>query len=338
MTKAEYKALNLLLDTPKKIVIVPHHNPDGDAIGSSLGLFHYLKKRNHQVSVVAPNDYPAFLKWLPGTPEVLVYESQAETCADVLAEASLLFALDFNALHRTGVMQSALEQAEATFVLIDHHPQPEAFAQFTYSDVGMSSTCEMIYHFITHLGGLSLLDEATATCLYTGIMTDTGSFKYPSTTSLTHRVVAHLLDCGANHSAIHEAVYDANRTSRLQLLGCALKNLTVLPEYRTAYLSLSQEELKAHDFKKGDTEGFVNYGLSIKDVVFAAIFIENAQEDVIKISLRSKGSFSVNAFSRAHFDGGGHTNAAGGKSDLSLPDTIEKFISILPTYKNALNK
>ncbi|MCB0427705.1 MAG: DHH family phosphoesterase, partial [Mangrovimonas sp.] len=239
---------------------------------------------------------------------------------------------------RIGAMQAALEKAEATFVLIDHHQQPDAYATFVYSDVSMSSTCEMVYHFISNLKDVDKLDNVIATCLYTGIMTDTGSFRFPSTTATTHRVAAHLIELGAQHSEIHNKIYDSNSWSALQLLGCALSNLKVLPEYNTAYITLSSEELDKHNFKKGDTEGFVNYGLSIKGIVLAVIFIENKQEGIIKISLRSKGDFSVNELSRQHFNGGGHTNAAGGKSDLPLNDTIEKFISILPSYKNALNR
>lgn len=338
MTEADYREISTLLATPKKIVIVPHINPDGDAIGSSLGLYHYLNKLNHHVHVIAPNDYPDFLKWMPHEETILKYENSKQECDTLIAKSDVIFTLDFNALNRTGGMQASLEQAEATFILIDHHQQPENYARYMYSNVKMSSTCEMVYHFIYNLKGKKLIDKDIATCLYTGIMTDTGSFRFPSTTSKTHEVIAHLIANGANNSDIHNHIYDTNSYSKLQLLGCALKNLKVLPEYRTAYITLSQEELNTYNFKKGDTEGFVNYGLSVQDIVFAAIFIENTQEGIVKISLRSKGTFSVNEFSRTHFQGGGHTNAAGGKSDLSLEDTVENFISILPHYKNALNK
>jgi len=338
MNTNEYTQLKALLSAQKNIVIVPHINPDGDAMGSCLGLYHYLIKLNHNVSVVAPNDYPEFLKWLPAEDTVIKYDSDQEKAHAVIEKAHLIFTLDFNSLSRIGAMQAALEKAEATFVLIDHHQQPDAYATFVYSDVSMSSTCEMVYHFISNLKDVDKLDNVIATCLYTGIMTDTGSFRFPSTTATTHRVAAHLIELGAQHSEIHNKIYDSNSWSSLQLLGCALSNLKVLPEYNTAYITLSSEELDKHNFKKGDTEGFVNYGLSIKGIVLAVIFIENKQEGIIKISLRSKGDFSVNELSRQHFNGGGHTNAAGGKSDLPLNDTIEKFISILPSYKNALNR
>jgi phosphoesterase RecJ-like protein len=337
MTKDEISAIKQLLESPKQIVVVPHKNPDGDAIGSTLGLYHYLKLLNHKVTIIAPNDYPDFLKWMPDEDKILKYDSETEKCNSLISKAELIFTLDFNALNRTGSMETSLNGSNAIKIMIDHHQQPDDYATYVYSDVKMSSTSEMVYHFINKLNDSSKIDSKIADCLYAGIMTDTGSFRFPSTTNITHKVIAHLIEKGANNAEIHNKVYDANSFNRLQLLGCALNNLKVLPEYNTAYITLSQEELNTHNFKKGDTEGFVNYGLSIEGIVMAAIFIENQQENIVKISLRSKGNFSVNEFSRAHFEGGGHINAAGGKSDLNLKDTVEKFISILPSYKKALN-
>ncbi|MGC1630970.1 MAG: bifunctional oligoribonuclease/PAP phosphatase NrnA [Gelidibacter sp.] len=337
MTEQDIKEIKALLATPKHIVIVPHKNPDGDAIGSTLGLCHYLIKNNHQATVVVPNDYPDFLKWLPGQDDVIIYESDRTNAENLIEKADIIFTLDFNAFHRAGDMELPLANSKAIKIMIDHHQQPDLYAQYMYSDVGMSSTCEMVYHFISKLGDVDEINGQIATCLYAGILTDTGSFRFPSSTSTTHLVAADLIDKGANHSEIYNAIYDTNSYERLQLLGVALNNLKVLPEYKTAYITLSQEELNAANFRKGDTEGFVNYGLSIKGVIFAAIFIEHKQEGIIKISLRSEGDFSVNEFSRENFEGGGHTNAAGGKSDLSLNDTVEKFISILPRYKHTLN-
>lgn len=337
MTEHHIKEIKAMLMAPKQIVIVPHKNPDGDAMGSTLGLYHYLIKNNHKVTVVAPNDYPDFLKWLPGQDNVVIYESDRTHAENLMETADLIFTLDFNALHRAGEMETPLSNSKAVKIMIDHHQQPDTYAEYMFSDVSMSSTCEMVYRFIDMLGDLQTIDDQIATCLYAGILTDTGSFRFPSTTSTTHLVVADLIEKGANHSDIYNSIYDTNSYERLQLLGVALKNLKVLPEYRTAYITLSQEELNAANFRKGDTEGFVNYGLSIKNIIFAAIFIEHKQEGIVKISLRSEGDFSVNEFSRENFSGGGHTNAAGGKSDLSLNDTVEKFISILPRYKNILN-
>ena len=337
MNKEDIANIKHLLSSKKKIVIVPHKNPDGDAVGSSLGLYHYLIKGNHKVHVVVPNDYPNFLKWIPGENIIFKYDYQTKLCDAVINDADIIFTLDFNALHRTGAMENVLAKSEAIKIMIDHHQAPDNYAKYVFSDVSMSSTCEMVYRFIDMLNDTHLIDANIATCLYTGIMTDTGSFRFASTTSETHQIVAKLIDKGANNAAIHNNVYDTNTYNRMQLLGCALNNLKVIPESRTAYITLSQEELNKYDYKKGDTEGIVNYGLSLENIVLAAIFIEDKQEGIIKISLRSKGNFSVNDMSRAHFNGGGHINAAGGKSDSSLKNTVEKFISILPSYNKALN-
>lgn len=338
MTNEEISQLKELFSSPKKIVLVPHKGPDGDAMGSILALMLLLQGQNHEVHAISPNDFPAFLKWMPYQEEVLIFEKNQEKSKQLIAEADLIFTLDFNHLSRAGEMQEPLEIAKGIFIMIDHHQQPDDYARFTYSDVTMCSTCQMVFHFMENLGLHEQITAQIATSLYTGIMTDTGSFRYRSTSSLTHRVIAKLIEKGADNTSIHENIYDTNSYSKLQLLGVALKNLTIIEKYRTAYITLSQEELDRYNFKKGDTEGFVNYGLSVSGIVFAAIFIENEAEGIVKISFRSKGTFSVNDFSRRHFHGGGHVNAAGGKSDASLDSTIEDFISILPQYKTNLKK
>ena len=337
MNTQDIEEIKVLLATPKKIAIIPHRNPDGDAIGSTLGLLQYLLQLNHDAKVIAPNDFPDFLKWLPKVETVGIHETETEASEAFINTADVIFTLDFNALHRTGNMETVLTQSKALKIMIDHHQQPDDFAKYMFSDVSMSSTCEMIYHFLDKLDALDKINAEIATCLYVGIMTDTGSFRFRSTTSTTHRIIANLIDKGADNTLIHNNVYDTNSYNRLQLLGCALSNLKVLPEHKTAYITLSQQELRDLDYKKGDTEGFVNYALSLDKTVLAAIFIEDKKQGIIKISLRSKGGFSVNEMSRAHFEGGGHTNAAGGKSDTSLESTVEKFISILPSYNKALN-
>ncbi|WP_179348289.1 DHH family phosphoesterase [Winogradskyella pacifica] len=339
MIKAQIPQIKALLSVPKNIVIVPHRNPDGDAMGSTLALYHYLKLHNHNAIVMAPNDYPDFLKWLPGDDTVLKFETQQEESTTLINNADLIFTLDFNAFHRAGhAMAEVLEPSTAIKVMIDHHQQPDDYAKYMYSDISMSSTCEMVYNFIEMLGDADKIDATIATCLYVGIMTDTGSFRFPATTSRTHQVIGNLIEKGADNSQIHNNIYDTNSYSRLQLLGRAMQNLKVIPELRTAYMTLSQAELDEFNFKKGDTEGFVNYALSLKDIIFAAIFIESQQDQIIKISLRSKGEFSVNEFSRAYFNGGGHTNAAGGRSDDDMQTTLNKFISILPQYKQDLHQ
>ncbi|MDO6492011.1 MULTISPECIES: DHH family phosphoesterase [unclassified Cellulophaga] len=336
MNIEDSKVVQSLLSSPQKIVIIPHKNPDGDAIGSTLGLMHYLKNRGQDTVVIAPNDFPKFLKWMPGQEEIVIFENDKDLAQKHITEASLIFTLDFNHLSRVGFMQESLEAADGTFIMIDHHQAPSDYAKVTYSDVHMSSTCEMVYNFIEDIEDTSKITADIANCLYTGIMTDTGSFKYSSTTSRTHRVVADLIDKGAENMAIHNKVFDTNSPSRLHILGCALKNMVILEDYNTAYITLSQEELDENGFKKGDTEGIVNYGLTLDNIIFAVIFIENKDEGIIKISFRSQGDFSVNEFARANFEGGGHDNAAGGKSDISLQETTDKFVGLLDKYKDQL--
>lgn len=337
MNKSDIKEIKELFSTPKNVVIVPHKNPDGDAIGACLAMYHYLEKKGHHATVVSPNDYPDFLKWLPGSKEVLKFDMQNRQSKKAIAEASIIFLLDFNALNRVGDdMQNTLQEFAGIFMMIDHHQQPEDFAKYLFSDTSICSTCQMVYHYLDKLNDIEVIDSDIATCIYTGIMTDTGSFRFPSTTSETHRIVADLIDKGADNAKIYNNVYDTNSYGSLQLLGRALTNLVVISELKTAYITLSQAELDEFDYQKGDTEGIVNYGLSVEDVIFAVIFIEDVEQKIIKISFRSKGSFSVNQFARAHFDGGGHDNAAGGKSKISLDATVTKFLKLLPTYQNEL--
>ena len=336
MTKNDISEIKSLLETPKQIVIVPHKNPDGDAIGSTLGLYHYLKLSGHNAIVITPNDYPEFLKWVPGESTIIKHDAETKKANDLINVADLIFTLDFNALHRAGNMESVLADSRAIKIMIDHHQMPDDYAKYVYSDVEMCSTAQMVFHFIEMLDDAKVINADISTCLYTGIMTDTGSFRFRSTTSTTHRVIASLIDKGANNAEIHNNVYDTNSFDRLQLLGCALNNLKLVEELKTAYITLSQDELNKFNFKKGDTEGIVNYALSLKGVVFAVIFIEHRKENIIKISLRSNGNFDVNAFARIYFHGGGHTNAAGGRSELNLKNTIDKFISILPNHTNDL--
>lgn|SRR5690554_1201126 len=336
MNEKTTQAVKNLLISPQKIVIIGHKNPDGDAIGSSLGLSFFLRNLGHDAQVIMPNDFPDFLKWLPGVDEVVVHEKDTKKSIKYIEEADIIFTLDFNSLDRVGDLQPILEKCTAKFVMIDHHQQPADYAVAIYSDVLMSSTCEMVFHFIDALDHAENITKEIAVNLYTGIMTDTGSFRYPSTTPTTHRVVAKLIEAGAESATIHKQIYDTNSMDRMKLLGHALNNLHVLEEYNTAYITLTQKDLDEHNFKKGDTEGFVNYALSIKGIVLAVIFIENKQENIVKMSLRSKGSFSVNDLAREHYSGGGHINAAGGKSSQSLNETVNDFISILPRYKNEL--
>lgn len=337
MNTAQITALKKQLSTPQKIVIVPHRNPDGDAIGSTTALYGYLNQLHHDCTIISPNDFPDFLKWMPFTDDIMIYEKEKSTADALISKADMIFILDQNAFHRAGDMENILTATPSTYIMIDHHQQPDDFATYMYSDTSMSSTCEMIYHFMDMMAHTDLITPDMAASMYTGIITDTGNFKYRSTTSTTLRVAAQLKDKGADSESINRNIYDVNTPSRMKLLGVALNNLQILPEYKTAYITISQKELNDNDFKKGDTEGFVNYGLSLKGIVLALIFIENKDDGIIKMSLRSKGDFDVNLLAREHFNGGGHKNAAGGRSDLDIKATEQKLISILPNYEKALN-
>lgn len=329
MKKEAILAIKELLKTPKKIVIIPHRSPDGDAMGSTLGLFHFLLKLNQQPVVIAPNDFPNFLAWLPSSETVLIYENDSAKTTKLLQDAELIFTLDFNALHRTGEMEHILIKLNVPMIMIDHHQKPDDYATYTYSDTSFGSTCEMIYNFICFLDKKELIDKTIATCLYTGILTDSGSFRFPKTTGTTHRIVAEFIDLGVENTEIPNLLFDNTSYNRLQLLGRALQNMKVIPEYKTAYIVLSQKELDEFHYEKGDTEGIVNYGLTIKGIVFAVIFIEHKDEKIIKISFRSQGDFDVNQFARDNFNGGGHINAAGGKSNVSMEETIKKFENLI---------
>jgi phosphoesterase RecJ-like protein len=325
MNEKDIQGIQELLGSPKKIAIIPHRSPDGDAMGSTLGLYHFLLKLKHQPLVIAPNDFPNFLDWMPGSETVLIYENDRSNTTKILQEVELVFTLDFNALHRTGEMEQVLNKLTAPMIMIDHHQLPDTYATYTYSDTTFGSTCEMVYNFIGFLNQKSLLDKTIATCLYTGILTDSGGFRYPKTTGITHRIAAEFIDLGIDNSEIPTLLFDNNSYDRLQLLGRALQNMKVISEHKTSYITLSQKELDEFNYVKGDTEGIVNYGLTIKSIIFAAIFIEHRDENIIKISFRSQGNFDVNLFARNHFGGGGHINAAGGKSYETMEKTIKKF-------------
>ncbi|OIV41404.1 DHH family phosphoesterase [Flavobacterium johnsoniae] len=329
----DIQAIQLLLAAPKKIIIIPHRGPDGDAMGSTLALYHFLLKNNHQPTVIAPNDFPDFLAWLPGSETVKIFEKDTENCTKILEEAELIFTLDFNAFHRTGEMEHTLVKLTAPFIMIDHHEKPHDYAVYTYSDTSYGSTCEMVYNFISFLNKKEDIDKTIATCIYTGILTDSGSFRFPGTTGNTHRIIAELIDLGVENTQIPVLLYDNSSYSRLQLLGRALQNMKVFEDHKTSYTSLTQEELDSFNYVKGDTEGIVNYGLSIRGIVFTAIFIENKDEKIIKISFRSQGGFDVNQFARDHFNGGGHVNAAGGRSETSMEETLKKFEDLVTKLK-----
>jgi phosphoesterase RecJ-like protein len=338
-SKKRHKSeIRSLIEKPsKKIVIITHVNPDGDAMGSSLGLFIILKNIGHDATVITPNVYPEFLHWLPCNNNVLVYPSDKNIAAKKISEADIIFNIDFNDLKRIKQFNTLLENSGAYKVIIDHHPEPVSFANLVIADVNVSSTAELVYRFIKDLELQKFIDKDAAICLFTGIMSDTGCFSYNSSNKKTYLVVSELLDYGFNKDEIYYKLYDNFTANRMRLLGYALnEKMEVLPEYKTALISLNKDELVKYNFQTGDSESFVNYPLSIKNTCFSALFIE--RENHIKISFRSKGDFAVNEFAKKHFNGGGHLNAAGGESYMTLNETLQKFRNLLPEYKEQLIK
>ncbi len=337
MNAKQLKEVKSLLNKPKNIVIVTHWSPDGDAMGSSLGLYNYLIQLKHKVSVITPNDYPAFLNWLPGNNKVIDFSKQPKPAQTLVAKADIIFCLDFNSLKRIDKLGDEVGKSKGVKFMIDHHLQPESFAKYMLHSIKACSTCELVFELIQLMGHKKLLNKNIANCLYTGIMTDTGSFRFPSTTAKTHKIIAALIEAGAENAEIHNRIYDGNTEGKIKLLGFSLsEKLKVLKEYKTAYFSLTADELERYNYQKGDTEGVVNYALSIDGIRFAAFFVET--DGIIKTSFRSQGSFDVNVFARKHFSGGGHANAAGGMSELSMEKTLEKFEELLPDYKTALQR
>jgi len=331
MLFTNFEKLKKILETPIKIAIIPHQNPDGDALGSTLALQLFLDKLKHQTSIVSPNDFPDFLKWMPKSEDIIIADKDFNSAYHAITKADLICTLDFNHFSRTPILSTLLQKSKTPFLMIDHHISPDDYAEYQYSDEHMSSTCEMVYNFISAFGDKQYFDSDIATCIYTGMLTDTGSFKYESATSTSLRIAAELIDFGADKTEIQRKLFDNNSYDRFKLLSFCLNNLEVVEEKKTAYTFISSEEKEKNNFKKGDTEGFVNYGLSIENVHFSAIFIENKEEQMVKISFRSIGDFDVNQFARKHFSGGGHKNAAGGKSMLTIEETVKKFREIITT-------
>lgn len=321
----------------QEIVLVTHTNPDGDALGSTLALSRFLSKAGHKVNVMVPNAFPAFLAWMPGSREILNWETEEDRCRALITQSNLVFCLDFNALHRLDGLGTAVQRSSAHRILIDHHIDPSGEFDLIISDVQYSSTSEMVYEVIRSLDGLDRMDPDIAVNIFVGIMTDTGSFSYACNRPETFSIVAELIRYGVNPEKVHRLVYDTYSEHRMRLLGHSLGDrLRVFPQWHTAYIFLTAKDLEDYNFQKGDTEGLVNYPLSIQDINLSVIFIE--KEDHIRLSLRSKGSFSVNDFVRKHFEGGGHRNAAGGNAYLSMEETLQRFESLLPQYSKELKK
>lgn len=328
MKKDSFPRFKNLIKNSKNLIIVTHWNPDGDAVGSSLALWHFLTQIGKKVTVIIPNSTPEFLNWMPGSKKMVNFEQNTLKAAKLIDSADLIFTLDFNNFKRLEKLGLLLEKSKSTKVLIDHHQQPDSYASYSFYDVAACSTCELIYDFIIGLGGKKLIDKKIAACLYTGLMTDTGSFKYPSVNTRTHFIISEILKTGIIPNEIHSAVYDNYSFNRIKLLGYALsEKMRIIDGYPIAYFTFSEKELDHFSYEKGDLEGIVNYPFSIKGIKVCALFNESGGH--VKISLRSKGKIDMNTFARAHFNGGGHINAAGGKSMESLVSTEGKFIELI---------
>lgn len=321
----------------QNIAIITHRNPDGDAIGSALALYNLFIKMGHLVDVLVPNKIPDFLKWMKHCDKIHIVCNQKDKAVEIIEKSSLIFAVDFNDLGRIDTINKHITISKAYKVLIDHHPNPDPLADLIISKTAASSTAELVYSFIKTLKLSKQIDKDVAECIYCGIMTDTGCFNFNSSRAETFQTVAELIDFGINKDKIYDLVYDNFSNSRMKLMGyCLDKKMVYLEEYNTAYISLSQKELKEYNFKIGDAEGFVNMPLSIKGVLMSALFIEN--KDRVKISLRSKGDFAVNKIASEYFNGGGHANASGGESYESLENTVNKFVNLLPKFKESSKK
>ena len=325
-----------LIEQPKNIVITFHQKPDADAMGSGLGLYHFLNGLGHRVTVVSPTNWPAFLSWMPGIRKVIDFEMQTDKANAALKQAEWIFCLDFNVLDRTKRMEPFLASFTGIKILIDHHQQPQ-LDPFDYgiSDENKSSTAEMVYDFIVASGHSSKINNEVAECLYAGVMTDTGSFRFNSTSSSVHRMIADLKDKGLQHSQIHENLFDNFLEGRFRFFGNILLNrMEIFYEYNTALIAIPQSDLIKYNVKTGDTEGLVNFPLSIKGIRLAAVIIDRGDER--KSSFRSKEGFDVNTFARKYFNGGGHFNAAGGRNNETLEEVVQKFKEAIKENKDQL--
>nr|WP_235043213.1 DHH family phosphoesterase [Blattabacterium sp. (Blatta orientalis)] len=320
----------------KKIVLVPHTHPDGDALGSSLALLFYFRKLKHDVDLISPTEYSEFFKWLPGSEEILIFSEETQFFVKKRLKIPIIFFfIDFNNLSRIKILQKFFTASKAKKILIDHHPSPFYF-DFMFSDPTVAATSILVFRLISNMKNLDKIDKNIATCLYVGLMTDTGFFRFPSVTSETHFIAGKLIEKGIDIEKIYNHLQERYSENKLKLLSKALKKLKVIEKYRTAYTSIKASDINSYPYKQGDTEGIISYGLCIKNIVFSVLFFEEKEKSPIRISFRSRGDFDVNIFSRKHFGGGGHKNAAGGLLEKSLSESIDYFLSIIPNYHKNL--
>lgn len=316
-------------------MITTHYKPDGDALGSSLGLSLVLKSMGHEVLVISPSDFPNYLSWLPEADQIQVYPVSAEFCQGFIHESELIFCLDFNHLKRLHELGNEVEKASGLKIMIDHHLEPQGFEDLAFWDTDASSTCQLVFRFLETLKLKGYLNKEVATCLYTGVMTDSGSFRFPRSSPELHRIAAQLIESGADNVDIYERINGSQPLNRVQFLGyCLVNKLVILKDFHTAYISIQKDELKRFEIETGETDGIVNFALGIESICLAVFFIE--RDEKIKISFRSKGNFPANALASRYFSGGGHLNAAGGESELSLENTVKKFLGILSEYHQLL--
>ena len=337
LTAVEIQEFKVLLGERKNIVLTTHTNPDGDAIGSSLAMMHYLRLKGHNVTAIVPNKFPSFLAWLPGSDKLVIYEKEAKKAQKALDTADLLFSLDYNALARVGSANDVVRRCEAPRMLIDHHidPELESFA-YSFSTTDTSSTCELIFDFITLMDDRALINKEIAENIYTGIITDTGSFSFAANNDKTYLATAELISKGIDAEKIHRLIYDTFSENRLRLLGHAInQRLIIWDDLHTALIYLTKDDLKKFNYQVGDAEGLVNYPLMMEKVNVSVLLSE--RDNQIRMSFRSKGSFSVNEVARLHFKGGGHRNAAGGKAFVSMEATIGNIKEVLAGYKEELD-
>jgi Exopolyphosphatase-related proteins len=316
----------------KKIILLPHNKPDGDALGSSLALLFYFRKLKHDVDLISPTEYSESLQWLPGTEDILVFSEETQSLIKKkIVNSDYIFFIDFNNYSRINNIKDFFLYSKAKKILIDHHPFPFYF-DFMFSDPTVAATSILVFRFISDMNHLDKIDKKIATCLYVGLMTDTGFFRFPSVTSETHFIAGKLIKKGIDIDFIYDHLQEKYNENRLKLLSKALMKLKVIKKCRTAYTSIKASDMNFYSYQQGDTEGIINYGLSIENIVFSVFFFEEKEKCPIKISFRSKGNFDVNTFARKHFGGGGHKNAAGGISEKSLSESIEYFLNIIPNY------
>ena len=325
------RKLEGILEGVTTCMIIPHKNPDADALGSSMALYSFLVKLGKKAKVVLPNSPPIYLEWMIKKRDVIIYENNPEKTKKHLSKSEIIFALDFNSLRRIGSLEKEIEIVDAPIIMIDHHESPENFSTLFISKPEIGSTCEMIYNIIK-LMKIELIDKEICTYIYSGILTDTGSFRYPLTTGNTHTIISELFKKGINHTKIHENIFDNFSLTRSYLLAVALKKMKKISGLGVVYTILTKEELEKHNFKKGDTEGFVNFGLKIKGIHVSVIFIQDIFENIFKVSFRSKQNIDVNKFAKKYFNGGGHKNASGGFSNDPIKETERKFISSIREF------